>query len=53
MGVISNIVFLKPGQLFLSMGPTVWRGGGGGGGGNRLPAKLVANTSCGISTGTG
>ena len=31
-------------------GPTIW---GGGGGGNRLPAKLVANTSCGISKGTG
>ena len=40
----------------MSTGPAVcvcvW-GGGGGGGGNRLPAKLVVNTSCGISTGTG
>ena len=30
-----------------------WVGGSGGGGDNRLPAKLVANTSCGIPSGTG
>ena len=39
-------------RLAFPKAPTVW-GGGGGGGGNRLPAKLVPNTSCGISTGTG
>ena len=50
LGVYIIIVFLTLGQLF----PRVQLfGGGGGGGGNRVPAKLVANTCCGISTGTG
>ena len=55
MGVISNIATARPA---FPTGPTVFFpffffGGGGGGGGGRLPAKLLANTSCGISTGTG
>ena len=43
------IVFVALGQPFPQVHLSV--GGGGGGGLNRLPVQ-VANTSCGISTGT-
>ena len=44
-------MFLKLGQLFPRVQLFGGGGGGGGGVGKRVPAKLVANTSCGISTG--